>query len=425
MYPTSPPIPATVQTNLPVRKATTPAERNSNPTQPKPGRTVRAVHFTGPGKIEVLDVPFPEIVEPEDAIVRITTSAICGSDLHNYRGFWGPDKVPYPAGHEGMGVIHKVGSAVDSLKVGDRVVIAFPHDFPIRPKNLFLDPTIEFFAEPEIGFQAEYTRVPFADSSLIPIPNTLPDKEWLFLSDIFVTGWMGLDWAGFQAGDSVAVFGAGPVGLMCAYSAFIRGASRIYVVDHVKERLDKAREIGRGIIPIDFTKPGQKASDQILALDKGGVNRSIDCVGQECVNEKLEMQQDYVVRECITVTSAGGGIGLVGVQATTLPGPTRPNAGLLKPEISLPLPLFWIRGQKMGAGIADPAKMAPTLSRLVESGRARPGFIVDEGPFDLDQAPELYRRFNEGKIIKVLFKGAPRPEEWEEWEKEDKEDKSG
>lgn len=213
--------------------------------------------------------------------------------------------------------------------------------------------------------------MPFADSSLIPIPNRLPDKEWLFLGDIFTTGWMALKGAGFEAGDSVAVFGAGPVGLMAAYSACIRGASRIYVVDHVQQRLDKAREIGPGVVPIDFTKPGQSASEQILALDGGGVNRAVDCVGQ------------------------------------------------IQPEILFGFPEFWLRGLKLGAVLADPAKMAPTLSRLVDAGRARPGFIVDEGPFDLDEAPELYRRFNEQKIIKVLFKGAPRPEEWEEWEKDE------
>nr|EAQ70672.1 hypothetical protein MGCH7_ch7g79 [Pyricularia oryzae 70-15] len=353
----------------------------------KTPKTVRAVFHDAVGKVSVRHVPFPELKEPEDAIVRITTSAICGSDLHNYRGFYGPENYPYRAGHEAMGVVHKIGPAVDSLKVGDRVVIAFPDDHPIRTENTTV-PDIDFFFDPEFGLQTEYARVPFADSSLIPIPNRLPDKEWLFLGDIFTTGWMVLNGAGFEAGDSVAVFGAGPVGLMAAYSACIRGASRIYVVDHVQQRLDKAREIGPGVVPIDFTKPGQSASEQILALDGGGVNRAVDCVGQECLNRELVVQQDYVLRECVAVTAAGGGVGVAGVHI-------------------------------LGAVLADPAKMAPTLSRLVDAGRARPGFIVDEGPFDLDEAPELYRRFNEQKIIKVLFKGAPRPEEWEEWEKDE------
>ncbi|KAI6350773.1 hypothetical protein MCOR25_010400 [Pyricularia grisea] len=385
----------------------------------KTPKTVRAVFHDAPGKVSVRHVPFPELIEPEDAIVRITTSAICGSDLHNYRGFYGPEAYPYRAGHEAMGVVHKIGPAVDSLKVGDRVVIAFPDDHPIRLENSTFPQDIDFFFNPEFGLQTEYARVQFADSTLIPIPNRIPDKEWLFLGDIFATGWMALDGAGFQAGDSVAVFGAGPVGLMSAYSACIRGASRIYVVDHIQERLDKAREIGPGVIPIDFTKPGQKASEQILALDKGGVNRSVDCVGQECLNRELKIQQDYVMRECIAVTAVGGGVAVAGVHVTLPPAPGRPNVGQIQPEILFGMPEFWLRGLKLGAVLADPAKMAPTLSRLVDAGRARPGFIVDHEPFDLDEAPELYRRFNEQKIIKVLFKGAPRPEEWEEWEKDD------
>ncbi|TLD18516.1 hypothetical protein PspLS_10296 [Pyricularia sp. CBS 133598] len=385
----------------------------------KSPKTVRAVFHDAPGKVSVRHVPFPELKEPEDAIVRITTSAICGSDLHSYRGFYGPEDYPYRAGHEAMGVVHKIGPAVDTFKVGDRVVLAFPDDHPIRTENSTFPNDIDFFFDPEFGLQTEYARVPFADSSLIPIPNRLPDKEWLFLGDIFTTGWMALNAAGFEAGDSVAVFGAGPVGLMAAYSACIRGASRIYVVDHIQERLDKAREIGPGVIPIDFTKPDQKASEQILALDKGGVNRSVDCVGQECLNRELKIQQDYVMRECIAVTAAGGGVGVAGVHVTLPPAPGRPNIGQISPEILFAMPEFWLRGLKLGSVLGDPAKMAPTLSRLVDSGRARPGFIVDQAPFDLDDAPELYRRFNEQKIIKVLFKGAPRPEEWEEWEKDE------
>ncbi|KAI6309885.1 hypothetical protein MCOR34_006614 [Pyricularia oryzae] len=408
-------------TSIPYRKLTMSAEAGSSSDQSvtqKTPKTVRAVFHDAVGKVSVRHVPFPELKEPEDAIVRITTSAICGSDLHNYRGFYGPENYPYRAGHEAMGVVHKIGPAVDSLKVGDRVVIAFPDDHPIRTENTTV-PDIDFFFDPEFGLQTEYARVPFADSSLIPIPNRLPDKEWLFLGDIFTTGWMALNGAGFEAGDSVAVFGAGPVGLMAAYSACIRGASRIYVVDHVQQRLDKAREIGPGVVPIDFTKPGQRASEQILTLDGGCVNRAVDCVGQECLNRELVVQQDYVLRECVAVTAAGGGVGVAGVHIVLPPAPGRPNVGQIQPEILFGFPEFWLRGLKLGAVLADPAKMAPTLSRLVDAGRARPGFIVDEGPFDLDEAPELYRRFNEQKIIKVLFKGAPRPEEWEEWEKDE------
>lgn len=121
----------------------------------KTPKTVRAVFHDAPGKVSVRHVPFPELIEPEDAIVRITTSAICGSDLHNYRGFYGPETYPYRAGHEAMGVVHKIGPAVDSLKVGDRVVIAFPDDHPIRLENSTFPQDIDFFFNPEFGLQSK------------------------------------------------------------------------------------------------------------------------------------------------------------------------------------------------------------------------------------------------------------------------------
>lgn len=255
-------------------------------------------------------------------------------------------------------------------------------------------------------------RIPFADSSLIPIPNRISDKEWIMVSDAFATAWQGLDWAGFQPGDSVAVFGAGPVGLMAAYSASLRGASRIYIVDHNQQRLDKALEIGSAVIPINFLT--EKASDQILKTSPGGVNRAIDCVGQEGVNQKLKIEWDYVLRECIRVTTTGGGIGLVGAYVKFAKSEGVPNADEVPAELSVPVAELFAKQLSVKAGTMDPTRTARQIVSLVENGRAKPSFVIDEGPFDLDQAPELYRRFNEGKIIKVLFKGAPRPEEWEQ-----------
>ncbi|TLD22958.1 hypothetical protein PspLS_07005 [Pyricularia sp. CBS 133598] len=382
------------------------------PHHPKSPKTMRAVMFVGLGKVETRDVPFPEIEEPEDVILRITTSAICGSDLHNYRGYFGPPNFPYSIGHEAVGVVHEVGHAVDSFKVGDRVITAIPDDRPIGTKNSFTSPGIELLTGGEFGTQAEYIRIPFADSSLIPIPNRISDKEWIMVSDIFATAWQGLDWAGFQSGDSVAVFGAGPVGLMAAYSAFLRGASRIYIVDHNQQRLDKALEIGSAVVPINFLTA--KASDQILKTSPGGVNRAIDCIGQEGVNQELKIQWDYVLRECIRVTTTGGGIGLVGAYVKLPKSEGVPNADEVPEELSVPVAQVFAKQLSIKAGTMDPTRTARQMVSLVGNGRAKPSFIIDEGPFDLDQAPELYRRFNEGKIIKVLFKGASRPEEWEQ-----------
>lgn len=274
---------------------------------------------------------------------------------------------------------------------------------------------------------AEYVRIPFADSSLVGIPKMLPDRQWLFVGDIFSTAWQGLSWSGFQAGDSVAVFGAGPVGLLCAYSAVIRGASTVYVVDHVRQRLDKAESIGPGVKAIDFTVPGKKASDQILALSPGGVNRSVDCVGEEAVDEKLQRAQDYVLRECVRVTAVGGGVGVPGFTGVVPKSAGAPRAEDIAPEMLFPISEFWFRNLSMKAAVVDPIVTMPMLLRLIESGRARPGFIVDEPAHDLADAPRQYERFNRGEVVKVLFKGAPRPEEWEEeeWEKDAGEETNG
>ncbi|CAI0649684.1 unnamed protein product, partial [Colletotrichum noveboracense] len=182
------------------------------------------------------DIPVPRITEPEDAIIRITTSAICGSDLHTYHGFFGSHEVPFAMGHEAMGIVEEIGDAVDSFKVGDRVVVGFPQDGYVQTQNYLQLELVTYGFGQDFGgiggLQTEYVRVPHADSSLFKIPKRLPDKEWLFIGDIFPTAWEGLTWSGFQPGDTVAVFGAGPVGLMCAYSAIIRGAALVYVVDH-------------------------------------------------------------------------------------------------------------------------------------------------------------------------------------------------
>lgn len=129
------------------------------------------------------------------------------------------------------------------------------------------------------------------------------------ISDIWATAWTCLDLSGFRAGETVAVFGAGPVGLLCAYTALFRGASRVYVIDHVPVRLAKAKEIGA--VPIDFTKGN--AAQQILKLEPNGVDRSCDCCGFECVNERLDPQENYIINNAVTATTRGGGIGIVGV----------------------------------------------------------------------------------------------------------------
>jgi len=237
---------------------------------------------------------------------------------------------------------------------------------------------------------AEYVRVPFADSTLLKIPNKLADKvkEWLFLGDIWPTAWEGLTWSGFESGDSVAVFGAGPVGLLCAYSAILRGASTVFVVDHVDKRLAKATSIGA--VPINFTHGGS-ASEQILAIKPEGVERCVDCCGEECVNSEGKPQQNYILSEAVTVTRRNGGIGVPGLYLALPDSPGIPKGHTVKPTMEFPISDFWFKSLSIRGGVGGPRSLLPMLVELVKTGRARPGFIVS-AEFDIDEAPEAYRR---------------------------------
>ncbi|KAI8312988.1 S-(hydroxymethyl)glutathione dehydrogenase [Colletotrichum sp. SAR11_59] len=375
---------------------------------PRP-KTMKGVVWEGkPYEMAVKhDIPVPRITEPEDAIIRITTSAICGSDLHTYHGFFGSHEVPFAMGHEAMGIVEEIGDAVDSFKVGDRVVVGFPQDGYVQTQNHLQLELVTYGFGQDFGgiggLQTEYVRVPHADSSLFKIPKRLPDKEWLFIGDIFPTAWEGLTWSGFQPGDTVAVFGAGPVGLMCAYSAIIRGASLVYIVDHVPQRLAKAA--GIGAVPINFARGGATASEQILALQPGGVNRAVDCCGQmAAVNAELKPQQDYVLREAVKVTSFGGGIGVPGVYASLEKSAGAPKADEMRPELKFPFADAWFKSITIKLGIVELLETVPALVRLIENGRARPGFVVTS-EVDIDEAPKAYGRFDKKLETKVLLRG--------------------
>jgi threonine dehydrogenase-like Zn-dependent dehydrogenase len=195
------------------------------------------------------------------------------------------------------------------------------------------------------------------------------------------------------------VFGAGPVGLLCAYSAFLRGASKVYVVDHVQERLNKAKAIGA--IPINFTQGN--AAAQILKRDPDGVNRSCDCCGYECLNEKLEPQQNAILNDAVRVTSFGGGIGVVGAYFAQEKSAGRPNADSIAPSLDFPISEFWGKSLSMKSGTVDTKPIAGRLVDLVKSGRAKLGFIVSS-VIGIEEAPEAYEKFNEAKETKVVIR---------------------
>jgi len=372
-------------------------------------KTMRAVMWEGkPYEVAVRDVPRPKITHPEDAIVRITTAAICGSDLHTYHGTFGSRTPPWQMGHEGVGVVVEVGDATAHFKVGDRVLIPGGADPGFYAVNKNLEDQGLWYGEgPDFGIgggsQAEYLRVPFADHSLVTIPDdSSSDLDWLFLTDIFITAWTGLDFARFQAGDSVAIFGVGPVGLMCAYAAILRGASRVYSIDHVRDRLDKAKSIGA--IPIDFTSEDGTASEQILRREPHGVERSVDCIGQECLNHHRKPQQNYVIQETIRVTKFRGGIGVLGVYASLGKSAGTPRGDVMDKELSVSIPDLWFKNLSIGSGSVGPGvyDVFPEAFELVKRGKAQLGWVVTS-EIGIEEAPEAYERFDKKLEIKVVI----------------------
>lgn len=205
----------------------------------------------------------------------------------------------------------------------------------------------------------------------------------------------------------MTVFGAGPVGLLCAYSALLRGASRVFSVDHIPARLEKAKSIGA--IPINLAKG--KPADQILKLAANGTTRVCDCIGFECLNEKLKPDQGFVINQAVQVASAGGGIGVIGVYFAEPNSKGTPRGTTLSPNISFPITQWWEKNLSIKGGGVDPKPIIPILLELVKTGRAKPSFIISAEFQGLDEAPEGYRRFDKKLETKIVFKFPWRREE--------------
>lgn len=255
---------------------------------------MKAVVFHDVGKISLDNVADPDLRKPGDAIVRLTSSAICGTDLHMIRGTMGGMEPGTILGHEGVGVIEEVGAGVRNLRAGDRVLIpstvccgycvycrsGYTAQCDVANPNGPQAGT-SFFGGPKStgpfqGLQAEYARTPFANANLIRLPDNIDDDRAILMSDIFPTGYFGAKLAEVSSGDTVAIFGAGPVGQFAIASAFLLGAGRVIAVDRLPDRLETARLQGAEIIDFDDEDP----VEAILALTGGiGVDRVIDAVG--------------------------------------------------------------------------------------------------------------------------------------------------
>ena len=218
------------------------------------------------------------------------------------------------------------------------------------------------------------------------------------MSDIFATGWGSITGTGFQPGDTVAVYGAGPVGLLTAYSALLRGASKVYSIDHVEARLEVAKSIGA--IPIDLRKGAP--SEQIMKLEPSGVKRICDAIGYECVNPQLQPQENFVINDAVKLVSAAGGIFITGVYWGGPPDKGEPKLTPQLGVIEFDVATWYLKNVSINGGAVDQQAQAPALRSLIEAGRAKPGFVFDK-TISIEEAPEAYRLFSERKVIKVAI----------------------
>ncbi|MFP5070729.1 glutathione-independent formaldehyde dehydrogenase [Pseudonocardia nantongensis] len=374
---------------------------------------MKAVVYRGPYDVAVEDVEDPRIQDPQDVLVKISTTCICGSDLHMYEGRTDAES-GIVFGHENMGVVEEIGSGVTSLRRGQRVVMPFNVACGFcrncrAGKTAFCEVVNPGFAGgaygyvsmgPYTGGQAEYLRVPFADFNCVPLPEG-PEHEsdFALLADIFPTGYHATELAGVRPGESVAVYGAGPVGLMAAYSALLKGARQVFVVDKVADRLQLAERIGA--TPIDFSRgdPAEQIKD---TLQDSGTDRGIDAVGYQATAAEGEEQPAMVLNQLVDTVRPTGGIGTVGLYLPSDPGAPNENAaqGLLLFNIGR----FFERGLRMGTGQADAKAYAHQLRDLIVTGRAEPSFVVSQ-EVPLSEAPDAYARFDkrEPGYSKVLL----------------------
>jgi threonine dehydrogenase-like Zn-dependent dehydrogenase len=357
---------------------------------------MKAAVIHGPKKVTYDTVEDPKLKEGRDMILKITSTAICGSDLHLYTGGI-PQPRPMVLGHEFMGIVEETGKDVKNLKRGDRVVVPFPiacgacffcnHDLPghcdqsnpghYGPEGgLLTQKGGALFGYSDLyggydGGQAQYVRVSYADYGPRLVPENLTDEQVLFLTDIFPTGYTGIDWGEIKGGESVAIFGAGPVGIMAAKSAWLRGAGQVILVDTVPYRLEKARTAAGGETILWEDAP-KGVVDQIRALTQGrGTDLCVDAVGFEpdrslmdkakaVVN--LEKGSPKVLEACMSAVRRGGTVSVLGVYPTDYD--------------NFPVGQFFDKGLVIKGGQAPAHKYIDLLLSYVTEGKVKLDDII-------------------------------------------------
>ena len=388
---------------------------------------MKAVCWMGKNKLETLEVADPVLLNPHDAIIKITRTAICGSDLHLYDGFIPTMESGDVLGHEFMGVVKETGKEVTNLKRGDRVVVPFTIACGnclfckkklwaacdnTNPNAHLMEGLYGYSGSGLFGYshmmggyaggQAQYARVPFANVGPLKIESDLPDEKVLFLSDIFPTGYMAAENAQIQEGDTVAVWGCGPVGQFAIASAFMLGASRVIAIDRLPERLELARSIGA--ITVDFSEEDVSVLTALKDLTGGiGPDSCIDAVGLEAHSTDLqgiydrvktalmlETDRPGVLRQAIQAVRKGGTLSIPGVYG-----------GLLD---KVPFGAAFGKGITMKMGQTNMHNYMKTLLDRIEQGQIDPSYIISHR-ITLDQAPEMYKVWRDKKerVTKIVI----------------------
>ncbi|SDH60724.1 glutathione-independent formaldehyde dehydrogenase [Agrococcus jejuensis] len=376
---------------------------------------MRAIVYRGPKEVALEEVPDATIEAPTDAVVRITTTNICGSDLHMYEGRTAVEAGTV-LGHENMGIVEEVGPGVERIRVGDRVAVPFNvacgscrscltgwTSFCERTNpNEGMQGAAYGYANmgPYRGGQAERLRVPYADFNLLRLPEgDEHELDFAMLSDIFPTGWHGVAMSGLAPGDRVTIMGAGPVGLMAAHSARIMGAREVFVVDRRPDRLALAERADA--IPIDDSK-GDPVEQILEATGGAGTERGVEAVGWQAHDPQGDEHPEATLDALVQAVQVHGGIGVVGVFVPEDPG--APDERAAEGRIGWDFGTFFTKGQQLGTGQAPVKRYDRQLRDLIVAGRATPSWIVSH-EVGLDDAVDAYERFDrrEDGWTKVLL----------------------
>lgn len=367
---------------------------------------MKAMTYRGPYKLRVAEKPDPRIEHPNDAIVRVKLAAICGSDLHLYHGMLPDTRIGHTFGHEFIGTVEQIGSSVQNLTVGDQVMVPFnifcgtcffcARGLYSNCHNVNANATavggIYGYSHTAGGYdggQAELVRVPFADVGPQVIPDDIPDEDALMLTDAFSTGYFGAQIADIEQGDTVVVFGAGPVGLAAARSCWLMGAGRVIVVDYLDYRLDKARTFAYASDTINF---GQ-VDDIVLALKKAtgglGADRAIDAVGAEAdghviqhvTSAKLKLQggSPVAVNWAIDSVRKGGTVSVIGAYGPLF------SAIKLGDAVN--------KGVTLRMNQTPVTRQWPRLFEHIRAGHLKPSELITHS-FALDDIAEGYHVFS-------------------------------